>query len=511
MAATGGKGGHLSLPVSRQRQQIKKDKEILWYFLKSVFHSFQSFHWQLSAAEHLLLRLPTSRVERGQTPPGGRHVQWLTSISLSSLPRFSVFISFFNQMQLSLFLLGTLICTVGSAATLSADQAIARDAAFLPESPTNSALHADEESASFGAGASDDRGPLPLPPELQIGGIETDENKRLLPGEEHAAALKARRPALRGIKFLLAGLFLLGVGVGLTLAGRRVKQSRTEGDSAANSSFQVSVQILDKLGVTSASKLAIGYILAGLIELFRSGLSKASSASNTGTGAQTDEQQKPALRGGLLLALAVGSMLASLSAGGLDLSTLKWGELTSLLMQYGMQAYLGLFAAGGYELLSSAVAAHKYDKTQQQQQQQQEQQQQEQQQQEQQQEQQQQEQEQQENGEEAAASSSADQVPFQAQNETPQSAQQREASRSVSGLPEAFSAAQEAAETAALINPQVADAAAVAQNLDPTFSDFLTPENPLDLMADDEVASFFEEKQARGEEERREGQQQQTK
>ncbi|KAL8442035.1 hypothetical protein Emag_006700 [Eimeria magna] len=351
-------------------------------------------------------------------------------------------------MRLFLFLAGALLCTAASAANISANQAIAQDVVALPESPIKPALHADglEESAAFGPDASDGT------PDLEVGGFETGADKRLLPGEENAAGAKARRPAFRGMGFLLAGLILLGVGVALTIAGRRVNQTRTAGDPAANSSLQMSVQVLEKLGVTSASKLSIGYILAGLIELLRSRLSKSSSAINTTTGAQTDAQQRPALRGGLLLSLAVGSLLASLSAEGLDLSMLQWGELTTLFTQYGLQAYLGLFAAGGYELLSSALAAHKYDKTQQQQQQQ------------------------QQNGEEAAASSSEAQAPSQAQNESPQTEQETGASRGVNEPLGPLDAAEEAAEIASLTASTPSNAAAIAESFNSKPSDSLAPE-----------------------------------
>ncbi|KAL8272964.1 hypothetical protein Esti_003132 [Eimeria stiedai] len=225
-----------------------------------------------------------------------------------------------------------------------------------------------------------------------MGGKEGGEDVRLSPGEEHVAALKARRPALEK-KVSLAGLILLGAGFALTIAGWRLRKGRTAGGSAANTSLQVSVQILQEMGVTPASKLSIGYILAAGIELLRNSLSKASSAINTGTGAQTN---------------------------------------ATLLMEYGLQAYLGLFAAGGYELLSSAVAAHKYFKTQQQLQ---------------------------ENGEEAVASSRAEQAPSQAQNESPQSNQEGRATTSLGGSSEPFDVAQDKAEVAALIAEQLATAA----------------------------------------------------
>lgn len=184
-------------------------------------------------------------------------------------------------------------------------------------------------------------------------GTDATEAKYDVLYKDQSPPQERKRPPMRGPGFLLVGLVLLGMGMALAYAKRN--QRRARGDS-----LQEALNVLDKLGVSSASNLAIGYMLAGFIEICRSLYrQRQQQQQQQSQGQQGDVTETPRLRGGFLLMLAFGSLMASMAAAGIDFSTLNYNSLLSALAGYVSKAHMGLFAAGGYELLSSVPDAVK--------------------------------------------------------------------------------------------------------------------------------------------------------
>ncbi|CDJ34305.1 GL25064, related [Eimeria mitis] len=176
----------------------------------------------------------------------------------------------------------------------------------------------------------------------------------------------ASSSAIRGRKMMLFGVVLLIVGITLSMAASRPRPLARTQTSSMEETLQTTLDLMDKLGVKSASKLAVGCIIAGLVEWFRSIYGNQNNASQSGEGT------KPALKGRLLAVLGVAALVASLAFAGIDFSTLDVSELIKVILEFISKAHIGLFMAGGVAFLKSAyeVLEH-YKKLQQQQQQQQ--------------------------------------------------------------------------------------------------------------------------------------------
>ncbi|CDJ34304.1 uncharacterized protein EMH_0019670 [Eimeria mitis] len=171
----------------------------------------------------------------------------------------------------------------------------------------------------------------------------------------------ASSSSIRGRKLIFFGIIMLVVGVALSLAASRPRPLARGQTTPADETLQKTLEIMDKLGIQSASKLAVGCIVAGLVELFR-------SQKNSSQSAQTSQ---PTLKGRMLLLLGIVALLASLSSSGLDLSNLNVSELVKIILQYVSQAHVGLFLAGGATFLKSFYDILEHQKQQQQQEQQQ--------------------------------------------------------------------------------------------------------------------------------------------
>ncbi|CDI79613.1 hypothetical protein, conserved [Eimeria acervulina] len=156
--------------------------------------------------------------------------------------------------------------------------------------------------------------------------------------------------SVRGSKFLTLGIVLLIVGLLLTTAGSN-PNARTQ-PSSTEENVQKAMQLMDKMGIKSASNLAIGYICAGVVEIWR--------ALRENQNSQPGQAAQPAVRGRLLLFLGLVAFLASLSSAGVDFAALNVGALLRALLEYISKAHTGLFAAGGTTFIKSLyeVAQH---------------------------------------------------------------------------------------------------------------------------------------------------------
>ncbi|CDJ37601.1 hypothetical protein, conserved [Eimeria tenella] len=150
--------------------------------------------------------------------------------------------------------------------------------------------------------------------------------------------------ACKGRMLVLLGVVLLVTGVSLSLAGNKKSKVMRTAQTSFETTLQQSVELMDKLGVKSASKMAFGCILAGLIELARS--LRANQNGQTGNKA-------PTLKGRLTLFFGALALLVTMSGAGVDLSSLNVGELFKVLGEYISKTHLGLFATGGTTLVKS--------------------------------------------------------------------------------------------------------------------------------------------------------------
>ncbi|CDJ65213.1 hypothetical protein, conserved [Eimeria necatrix] len=161
--------------------------------------------------------------------------------------------------------------------------------------------------------------------------------------------------ASKGRMLVLFGIVLLITGVSLSLAGNKKSKVTRTAQTSFETTVQQSIELMDKLGVKSASKMAFGCIFAGLIELARS--LRANQNGQTGSKA-------PTLKGRLTLLFGVIAMLVTMSGAGVDLSTLNVSELIKILGEYLSKTHLGLFAAGGATLLKSMYDTMAYQQQQ---------------------------------------------------------------------------------------------------------------------------------------------------
>ncbi|CDI74536.1 hypothetical protein, conserved [Eimeria praecox] len=216
-------------------------------------------------------------------------------------------------------------------------------------------LFRDAASAIDNASAN---GTLPLKPPAPQGPEAENAVTAVQPGQVGAPISTVFTNQARGRGLLLFGTFMLVIGVVLSLGGNR-PSARVQ-PSSMDVTLQKTLELMDTLGVKSASNLAVGCIIAGLIELYRS-LNGGQNSPQPGQAAQ------PPVRGRMLLVLAFGALLASLSMAGVDISNLNVSEFMRVLIQYISKAHLGLFAAGGAAFVKSLYEVMEHQQQQQQQ------------------------------------------------------------------------------------------------------------------------------------------------
>ncbi|CDJ59041.1 hypothetical protein, conserved [Eimeria maxima] len=168
------------------------------------------------------------------------------------------------------------------------------------------------------------------------------------PGDAVASNSTASSNHVRGRKMLAFGVLLLLVGVTMSTAGRQPQapQARVQ-PSSVEATVRSALEMMDKLGIKSASKVAVGCIIAGFLELIRSLNARQNSATQSGQTVQ------PTLKGRTVLILGVVALLASIPLAGVDFSNLNVNELLKVLYEYLSKSHFGLFLAGGAAFLKS--------------------------------------------------------------------------------------------------------------------------------------------------------------